>query len=279
MTLHGKQQNTMSCLATDLDGTLIPMSESPQHHRDLKLLEHLLSDYEMSLVFVTGRHIVSVHNAIADYQLPRPRWILSDVGTSAFERHDDGLFHAVPTYADLLQTIVGTTTPKDLLNIVASIPNLQPQESEKQAPFKTSFYAPATRLAVTVAEIEKRLDQSDMPWQVINSIDPITGVGLIDLLPSGVSKAFALDWWCREQNVSPETIIFAGDSGNDLAAFNAGYRTIIVGNAPAAVVDKVRDTHRSAGWTDRLFHAFEHATSGVLEGVRHYVRASPGMLT
>ncbi|MDA1230701.1 MAG: HAD-IIB family hydrolase, partial [Planctomycetota bacterium] len=143
-----------------------------------------------------------------------------------------------------------------------------------QAQFKTSFYAAAEWLNEVVAAVGDRLRQSKMPRQIISSVDPITGIGMIDLLPVGVSKAFALDWLCREQNLSPQAVIFAGDSGNDLEAFNAGYRTIIVGNAPTPIVESVQRTHCAAGWTDRLFHASQHATSGVLEGVLHYASGS-----
>ncbi|MDA1233119.1 MAG: HAD hydrolase family protein, partial [Planctomycetota bacterium] len=119
------QQCVLSCLATDLDGTLIPLAESPEHHRDLRLLENLLSDCEMSLVFVTGRHIASVRSAIAEYQLPIPRWILCDVGTSAFERRDDGQFYSVQQYAKQLHVIVGPLAPSELLKTVASVPHLR----------------------------------------------------------------------------------------------------------------------------------------------------------
>ena len=110
------------------------------------------------------------------------------------------------------------------------------------------------------------------PYQIISSIDPFSNGGLIDLLPTGVSKAYALEWLCQEQHVTRRSLIFAGDSGNDLAAFNAGYNTVIVGNAAASLVNQVHEAHRSAGWSDRLYHASQHATTGVLEGVQHFLR-------
>jgi hydroxymethylpyrimidine pyrophosphatase-like HAD family hydrolase len=91
------------------------------------------------------------------------------------------------------------------------------------------------------------------------------------LLPAGVSKASALQWWCRERNLSQESVVFAGDSGNDLAAFVAGYQTVIVGNASGLIVQKVREAHHEAGWANRLLCAEGHATSGVLEGLRHFL--------
>jgi HAD superfamily hydrolase (TIGR01484 family) len=260
-------------LATDLDGTLIPLAGVSDHHTSLVLLADLLKHNQMSLAYVTGRHFASVRNAISEFDLPLPDWILCDVGTSAFERRADGEFYLVDQYAQTLSAIVLNFVQKDLLNLVTSVPHLRLQESEKQGQFKTSFYAPEERLEETVAEINQRLSGANAPYQIISSIDPFTGDGLIDLLPVGVSKAFALEWLCHEHNASPRSVIFSGDSGNDMAAFNAGYNTIIVGNAEASIVDQVQETHRCAGWPDRLYRASQYATSGVLEGVQHFLGA------
>ena len=101
-------------------------------------------------------------------------------------------------------------------------------------------------------------------------VDPFTGEGLIDFLPQGVSKDYALRWWVEHTGRDEQTILFAGDSGNDLAALTAGYRSIVVANADESVAQAVSDAHQNAGWEDRLFLAQKPATSGVLEGLRHF---------
>jgi hydroxymethylpyrimidine pyrophosphatase-like HAD family hydrolase len=97
---------------------------------------------------------------------------------------------------------------------------------------------------------------------------------LIDLLPDGVSKAYSLAWWVESRGEPCESIIYAGDSGNDYAALTAGYQSILVGNADRTLAKKVSDFHQSHGWNDRLFLATQAATSGVLEGFRHFAAAS-----
>ena len=259
-------------LATDLDGTLIPLAGLPDHHESLTVLTDLLKRREMSLAFVTGRHFASVQNAIKEFDLPLPNWILCDVGTSAYERRGDGEFQQVDRYAQTLHEITGGVEKEPLLKLPASISNLRLQEPEKQSQFKISFYTSPECLTEVVSQIDDHLTAMNAPYQIISSIDPFTNDGLIDLLPKGVSKAFALEWLCHEQNASQRSVIFAGDSGNDLAALNAGYNTVIVGNAAASLVNQVHEAHRSAGWSDRLYHASQHATTGVLEGVQHFLR-------
>jgi HAD superfamily hydrolase (TIGR01484 family) len=258
-------------LATDLDGTLIPLTMDSYHQQSLVLLADLLKRYEMPLAYVTGRHFASVQAAIAEFNLPQPDWILCDVGTSAWERGAAGEFLHVDRYAQKLQEIAGGIAQGPLLELSTAIPGLRPQESEKQAPFKISFYAARARLEEVVSQLRDCLNTMRASFQIISSVDPFTGEGLIDLLPIGVSKAFALEWLCGEQNWSQQSVIFAGDSGNDLAAFNADYNTIIVGNTADSIVAQVREAHRSAGWSSRLYHASQHATSGVLEGVLHFL--------
>ena len=67
-----------------------------------------------------------------------------------------------------------------------------------------------------------------------------------------------------------ESIVFAGDSGNDLAALTAGYRAILVGNADRSLAHQALQAHQQSNWSDRLYLAREKATSGVLEGCRWF---------
>ncbi|QEG43850.1 HAD-IIB family hydrolase [Roseimaritima ulvae] len=257
-------------LATDLDGTLIPLDDNPQHRRDLSVLQTELQQRKASLVFVTGRHFESVQQAITQYQLPLPQWIICDVGTSLFARQPNDDFAPVTAYAQHLQQRIEGTTVERLQQHLAAIDGMRLQESEKQGPFKLSYYADAAGLDGIVEQIEARLQTTAAPYRVIASVDPFNNDGLIDLLPRGVSKAHALEFWSQQQDLDRQAILFAGDSGNDVAALTAGYRSIVVGNAADTVVQQVRQTHQSQGWTDRLYVAKAMATSGVLEGLRHY---------
>ena len=90
-----------------------------------------------------------------------------------------------------------------------------------------------------------------------------------------MSKAHALEWWVQYVRLNREAIVFAGDSGNDLAALVAGYRTIVVGNADRQLARQVHDAHHEAGWNNRLCLARGRATSGVLEGCRWFELVEP----
>lgn len=257
-------------LATDLDGTLIPLEDSPENQQDLATLRAEFQSPDRVLAFVTGRHIESVEEAIRTHDLPRPDWIICDVGTTICHVREDGTCEVHQPYGDYLATIVGEYTAAKIRELMTPVKGLTPQEDEKQGRFKISFYAEANQLRQLVARIEKIIAQQDAPYSVVDSVDPFNGDGLIDLLPRGISKAHALDWWCERQGHERREIVFAGDSGNDYAALIAGYRTIVVANATQDLVDAVHQAHQEEAWTDRLFSATAKATSGVLEGCRHF---------
>ncbi len=257
-------------LATDLDGTLIPLAGNEQNEHDLRQLKLELAAADMRLTYATGRHLASVKQAIEQYQLPVPDWIICDVGTSLYRCLPSGVFQPSQRYADHLRQIVGDCCVTELAKRLAPIASLRLQEAEKQGRFKLSFYCDAEQLSASVGEIEQTAGQQQLPYSVIASLDPFEQVGLIDLLPKHVSKAYALQWWSQSQSLALRDIIFAGDSGNDSAALEAGYRAIVVGNASPEVLSTALLAHAAAGLSGRIYSAKEPATSGVLAGLRHF---------
>ncbi|MCG6157335.1 HAD-IIB family hydrolase [Rubinisphaera margarita] len=257
-------------LATDLDGTLIPLENDQDNVRDLQMLRRKLQEHRVPLVYVTGRHLESVLEKQREHQLPQPEWIVCDVGTTICERSDDDTFKPLQAYMDYQDTIV-QEYPRDRLQAeFQSIGDLVLQEEVKQGPFKLSYYVNQEAMPATERAISERLHADNVPWTMIASIDPFNGDGLIDLLPREVSKAHALQWWADRFGIDLSKVVFAGDSGNDYAAFISGFRAILVNNTDARIVQQVREEHERRGLTSHAYHANARATSGVLEGCHAY---------
>jgi HAD superfamily hydrolase (TIGR01484 family) len=257
-------------LATDLDGTLIPLAGNQQNRADLRTLADELKRHRVTLVFVTGRHFESVTDAIEQFELPQPHWVICDVGTSIYQRLAAGRFEPLEAYGSHQDKIIAGMPLRTLRENLQSIDGLRLQEEKKQGQFKLSYYVDADQIDNLVRLIQQEVDGTNAPYTIIHSVDPFNGDGLIDLLPAAVSKAHALDWWASHIGLNPEAIVFAGDSGNDLAALTAGHRAIVVANADDDVVRRASNAHREAGWKNRLFLARDDATSGVLEGCRWF---------
>ena len=277
---------TPQVLATDLDGTLIPLDGNAQNVQDLRLIDEQLSLTGMKMLFVTGRHLASIINVMAEKGLPQPDWIIGDVGTSIYrpeiskatsEPNAPATPCAVASnyvledeYVEHLQELVGDFGVARLADCLKSIGDLRLQEPEKQTRFKLSYYVDHARSSTAMQLIEQRLGETRAPYSVVASRDPFNDVGLIDLLPHQVTKAYAMDWWAEQQSIDRLAILYAGDSGNDSAVFAAGYRSIVVANAAPEVLHAARAAHAQAGWSNRLFAAPAPATSGLLAGLKHY---------
>ena len=127
-------------LATDLDGTLIPLHGHPQNVTDLQELEQKLREQNRTLIFVTGRHLESIQDAISRHSLPNPEWIIADVGTSIYRRTGESDFEAVEEYQSHQAEMTETFPIDKLRHALEGIEALELQEEEKQGRFKLSYY-------------------------------------------------------------------------------------------------------------------------------------------
>jgi sucrose-6F-phosphate phosphohydrolase len=256
-------------LATDLDGTLIPLPDSPNHNEDLLRLKNALRHTETTLVFATGRHFESVMEALSEYSLPQPDWIVCDVGSAIYERKAGGyeIFTAYETHlAETSDGIDRQSIEKALLEI----DGLELQAPDHQQRFKISYQSKAESVDTLVESVQALLLKSQLPYDCMGSVDPFLNCGLLDVMPRGVSKAYALLWLSQHANFHPDEVIYSGDSGNDYAALTSGFRAIIVANGSSGLVDKVGASLAERKLTERLYVAKSEATSGVLEGCQHF---------
>ena len=250
-------------LFTDLDGTLIPLEGNQQNVLDLAALTQFLKEHQIGLVFITGRHFESAHQALEEYSLPKPEWIICDVGTTVFNGSESNWTLDQKYVSELADKTSGWESAR--LQADLQLPaGLRLQEPEKQGEFKISFYADAAQLSDLSQQCQQQLKLSKAPYGITSSVDPFTGDGLIDFLPIGVDKAYAARWLANRLGTNYENeIVYAGDSGNDFAALTSGCRSILVGNADRSLANEIQSLKIS----DRVCFSDTPATSGVLEGM------------
>lgn len=256
-------------LATDLDGTLIPLANNRANAGSLTEICNRHSNRDFGLVFATGRHFESVIQALAEYALPTPEWIVCDVGSAIYKRCGDAFEHFEP-YESHLSERTGGIHRFAIESLLADIDGLQLQPPDHQQRFKISYQSDSEQVETFVGKVNARLAAADLPYACMGSIDPFQHRGLFDVLPSGVSKAYALIWLATHADFVPDEVIYSGDSGNDLAALTCGFRAIVVANGSPGLAEKARAALTQRDLADRLYHAQGEATCGVLEGCRHF---------
>ena len=255
-------------LATDLDGTLIPLKGNPDNRRDLQELTRLFAATRHTLIFATGRHLDSVHEVRREIPLPEPDWIICDVGSRIMQRQGDSWQEVAP-YAQHLRELTEGMSRADVETVLTGIDGLALQVPEHQTELKISYRCERHLLETILAEVGTRL--GPLPYRHMGSVDPFLDCGLIDVMPGPVSKAYALLWLATHLSSTPDETIYAGDSGNDLAALAAGFRAIVVANASPDLAAKVSALQQERAIpADHLYRASGEASSGVLEGCWHY---------
>jgi sucrose-6F-phosphate phosphohydrolase len=260
---------TRSLLASDLDGTLIPLERAPQRSREIaELVAAIEAAEDLKLAYVTGRHLSLGLEGIADVGLPSPDWFVCDVGTSVYRRTDGG-YEPDEVYREAMRTAFGGLTGDDVRASIGAFEGLELQEEEKQAEFKVSYYTVGRPEAVTES-VQSRLEAADANVNLVASHDPVTGRGLLDVLPAGIAKDYAVRYLHDRTGVEEQHLVYAGDSGNDRAAMLTGYRVIVVGNADDALKKDLRVEAVAQGITDRIYFAEHPYARGVLEGLQHF---------
>ena len=73
--------NRQLLLCTDLDRTVLPNGPQSESQGARTLFAALAARPEVTLAYVTGRDRHLVEQAIANYSLPHPDYVISDVGT------------------------------------------------------------------------------------------------------------------------------------------------------------------------------------------------------
>jgi len=223
----------------------------------------------LRLAYITGRHLSLALEGITGARLPRPDWLVCDVGTSVYAAYDGG-FAIDSGYRLTMERALGGAAMADVDPVLDAVGGLRRQETVKQAEFKRSYYVDADRMHPLLTEVRQRLESSGVRVQLVHSRDPVSGAGLLDVLPAGSGKRCALTYLTGAAGLGREAVAYAGDSGNDRDALLSGHPAIVVGNAPEDLKAELRHEARARGLDRWLYVARAHFASGVLEGCRHF---------
>ena len=230
-------------LATDLDGTLLGGQKEAKERLYRRLSRRSKQDV---LIFVTGRDLGFIQRIIQEDGVPRPDYIIGDVGTSVFEGKGFSPYH--PIESDIARN--WQDKPERVHPMLDRIPGLTPQPG----PFRhrLSYY------------YDKAFDPRTLDFLKGVEVDVLMSAGVyLDILPKGVNKGTTLLRLLDALTLPKEAVVCAGDTLNDLALFETGLHGIVVGNAEPALVQKTAAM-------PNLYHSVGHGTGGILEGLIHF---------
>ncbi|WP_067727478.1 HAD-IIB family hydrolase [Oceanobacillus damuensis] len=234
-------------LATDLDGTLVGNANG------LKKLIHYYDSlpYEVTLVYITGRHLASALSLINSENLPIPKLLVTDIGTGIYEGNN---LHPDKEWEKKMSA---GWNPESIRNIADGFPQLVPQQlpDNRRVSFEIEEKDPG---------IIKGFKQALVDAGIMHKFIFSSGRD-IDVLPINSGKGEALKYIAAKYTDEHTSILVAGDSGNDLEMLTLGYPSVIVGNAKEELLDI--EEH------PMLFRATETCAGGIYQAWEHFYGA------
>lgn len=201
-------------LATDLDGTFLGGTSEDKE----KLYSLLQQQKEIQLVFVTGRGIRSVLSLLEDNTLPRPEYIICDVGATV--THLPTLTAVEPVQSDIAAKWPGEQVRETL----KTVRGLLHQEAHQQ--YRCSYYYDNSTDIDSAREIAASLQ-----------CDLVLSAGkYLDILPAGVNKGFTLKQLLQVLALPHQKVLVAGDSMNDYSMYETGFKGVVVGDSEPELV-------------------------------------------
>lgn len=230
-------------LATDLDGTFLGGSEK---QRDC-LYRDLAARDDVTLIFVTGRDIDFVAELIQRPGMPRPRYIIGDVGTSVFEGE------ALKPVAELEAPIAARWADANgkVEALLADEPGLTLQNTRFR--HRVSYDCDPARLSPS-----SRTKVEAAGFDCLLSADRF-----FDVLPKGVCKGSTLVRLIDALGLDGDRVVVAGDTMNDLSLFETGFKGVAVGNSEPrlkAAVSRLANVYCSP----------LPGAAGIADAIRHY---------
>jgi hypothetical protein len=264
-------------LCTDLDRTLLPNGAQPESPTARRRFQALSAHPAVTLVYVTGRDRQRVERAIVNYRLPRPQFVISDVGTNIYDLRQGG-WQVWQRWVEEIAPDWDGFDHQRLSRLLSGFSDLRLQEVSKQNTFKLSYYIP---LHVDRSTLDRQLfdclRENQVNASLIWSVDEPAGIGLLDVLPKRATKLHALEFLQSFLGIPLSQTLFAGDSGNDLPVLASPIPSVLVANAMPSVAREAVAAAQVAGHSGALYLAKGgfldmngNYSAGILEGVAHY---------
>ncbi len=232
-------------LATDLDGTFLAGSAA-QRHRLYRLVDQHPG---IALVFITGRGLEAVMPLLSDPAIPRPDYIVCDVGATVVHGHT--LQPLQP-----LQSMIDAHWPGEQVVAEAMRPFTALQRQDVPQERRCSYFCDPATLAPLRAQIQQTAHA--LGCDVLYSADRY-----LDILPPDTDKGRTLAALARLLELPRERILVAGDTLNDLSMYQAGFRGVCVGESEPALTAATADLSHT-------YHAREPGCGGILEAIEHF---------
>lgn len=231
-------------LATDLDGTFLGGTDADRR----RLYDWIEGRREsVGLIFVTGRDPGFITQMVRDGVMPRPDYVVGDVGTTIAEvDHSAEITPIAALEAEIAER--WDDRGDEVRAEFSGHPGLTLQPTEFR--YRVSFDMDPDAFDPATADQVRAM-----------GLDPLISADqYFDVLPRGVSKGPSLLRLIDHLGVPQARVLAAGDTLNDLSMLVCGLQAVAVGGSEPALLAEV------AG-LPRVYKADAVGAAGILEAI------------
>jgi sucrose-6F-phosphate phosphohydrolase len=235
-------------LITDLDNTLVGDDQATTTlNQTLWAIRH-----QFYLIYATGRSYRSAQELKAQKQLLAPDYWVTGVGTEIYHQHIPDL-----VWAEQLSL---NWNRQAIARLAQSYPDLVPQPSLEQNPWKISFCINPSQASPILNNLHSQIDRLGLAAQIIFS----SGRD-VDIVPINANKGRAIAYLRALLGTSLRKTLVCGDSGNDISLFEQSTLGTIVKNAQPELIDWYL-----ANPQPHLYLSPSPYAWGILDGLRYF---------
>jgi sucrose-phosphate synthase len=220
----------------------------------LDQLNELLVNRDSSVGFgvATGRKIDSAQEIFEKHNLVKPDVIISSVGSEIY--YNNGKDYEYSTSWDA--HIQNSWKPDKIRELLKEFDFIKLQVDENQRKFKVSYDIDPDAMD-KIYKVRDVLIKNRIKTNLI-----ISHAKFADFLPFRASKGRAIRYLSYRWNIPLDSILVAGDSGNDEDMLVGELLGVVVGNY-------TKELEKLKGRRRIYFTKDDHA-NGVIEGIKHY---------
>lgn len=234
-------------LATDLDGTFLGGSD------DIKARFYdwiTANRHRIGLIFVTGRDPGHISKLTRSHGVPRPDYVVGDVGTTIASVSADHYLTPIDELEAEIAEAWGAANGivQAKLNGVKGL----------------SLQSSGFRYRVSYDMSPEDFDEVALDIVAELGLDAlISDNRYFDVLPKGVSKGPSLIRLLAHLGIDNRRCLVAGDTLNDLSMLELGLPAVAVGNSEAALREALADK-------DHVHFAKAEGVAGIVEAIAHF---------
>ena len=234
-------------LATDLDGTFLggTTEERQQFYKWVEANRH-----RMGLIFVTGRDPGFITRLTRKEGVPKPDYVVGDVGTTIAEVGPDHLVAPIDALEKDIAEAWGDASAK-VQAILSQKRGLRLQSNAFR--YRASFDYDPERFDETALDVVAEMGLDAL----------ISDNRYFDVLPKDVSKGPSLLRLLSHLGIDNRRTLVAGDTLNDLSMLTLGLPAVAVGGSEPALLEKLDEQ-------EHVYKAKGVGVSGSAEASLHF---------